>query len=140
VSDSRLVRGYFDNEQKALTEALTCACFLGRTQVASVLLNEDVDPAKGIGTGMSAFHWAANRGNLDVVKLLIERKAPLEQKNMYGGTVLECVVWSAINEPRGDQIAVIDALIGAGANVEDGMYPTGHEVVDEVFRRYGSEL
>ena len=34
------------------------------------------------------FHWAANRGNPETVELLIERGAPLEQKNMYDGTVL----------------------------------------------------
>ena len=76
-------QGYFNGEPVALAEALTCACFLGQTRVAEFLLDEGVDPAAGFGTGMSAFHWAANRGNLDTVKLLIERKAPLEQKNMY---------------------------------------------------------
>jgi len=67
-------KGYFDNEPKALAEALTCSCFLGRTSVADFLLTEGVDPAQGTSTGLSAFHWAANRGNLDTVKLLIQRR------------------------------------------------------------------
>jgi hypothetical protein len=132
-------RGYFEGEPTALAEALTCACFLGRTGVAELLLNKGVDPAAGFGTGMSAFHWAANRGNLDTVKLLIERKAPLEQRNMYGGTVLGCTVWSAINEPMGDQVPVIDALLAAGANIEESEYPTGNQRVDELLRRYGAK-
>ncbi len=131
-------KGCFDNEPKALAEALTCACFLGRTSVAEFLLNEGVDPAAGIGTGLSAFHWAANRGNLDTVKLLIERRAPLEQRNMYGGTVLGCAVWSALNEPSFDHIAIIEALLAAGANIDEAEYPTGNERVDEVVRRHAT--
>ena len=131
--------GYFDNEPKALAEALTCACFLGRTGVADFLVTHGVDPAAGTGTGLSAFHWAANRGNLDTVKLLIERKAPLELVNMYGGTVLGCTVWSAINEPKVDHIAIIEILLAAGANIEGADYPTGNERVDEVLRRNGAK-
>jgi ankyrin repeat protein len=130
--------GYFDNEPKALAEAFTCACFLGRTSVADFLLTQGVDPAAGTSTGLSALHWAANRGNIDTVKLLIERKAPLELKNMYGGTVLDCAVWSAINEPRVDHIAIIEALLAAGANIGEAEYPTGNERVDEVLQRHGA--
>ena len=132
-------KGYFDHEPKALAEALTCACFLGRTGVADFLMTRGVDPAAGTGTGLSAFHWAANRGNLDTVNLLIERKAPLEQRNMYGGTVLDCAVWSAINEPRVDHIAIIETLLAAGANIEAVAYPSGNVRVDKVLRRHGAK-
>lgn len=132
-------KGYFEHEPKALAEALTCACFLGRTSVAELLLNEGVDPSAGIGTGMSAFHWAANRGNLDTVKLLIDRKAPLEQRNMYDGTVLGCTVWSAVYEPWFDHIAIIESLLAAGANIDDAEYPSGNERIDEVLRRHGAK-
>ena len=130
-------KGCFESEPKALAEALSCACFLGLTSVAEFLLNEGIHPAAGMGTGMSAFHWAANRGNLDTVKLLIERKAPLEQRNMYDGTVLGCTVWSALYEPRVDHIAIIEALLEAGADIDEAEYPTGNERVDEVLRRHG---
>ena len=129
-------KGYFENEQKALAEAFSCACFLGRTSVVDFLLAQGVDPAAGMSTGLSGFHWAANRGNLDTVKLLIERKAPLELVNMYDGTVLGCAVWSAINETRVDHIAIIEALLAAGANIDEAEYPTGNERVDEVLRRH----
>lgn len=131
--------GYFENEPKALAEAFSCACFLARTSVADFLMINGVDPAAGTSTGLSGFHWAANRGSLDTVKLLIERKAPLELVNMYGGTVLGCAVWSAINEPRVDHIAIIEALLAAGANIGDAEYPTGNERVDEVLRRHGAQ-
>jgi hypothetical protein len=132
---------YFDNEPKALAEALTCACFLGRTDVADFLLTQGVDPAAGTGTGLSGFHWAANRGNLDTVKLLIERKAPLEQENMYGGTVLACAVWSVIQEPSADHPPIIESLIAAGAKIDaidPADFPTGNKRIDEALRRHGA--
>ena len=128
--------GYFDDEPKLLAEALTCACFLGKTRVVEFFLNQGVDPSLGTKTGMSALHWAANRGNLDTVKLLIEWRAPLEQENMYGGTVLGCTVWSAINERRPDHLRIIETLIEAGANLSAVDYPTGSEQIDELLRRH----
>jgi ankyrin repeat protein len=127
----------FANEPKALDEALTCACFNGRTEVVDYLIAHGVDPPGGANTGLNGFHWAANRGQLDVVILLIRRQAPLETRSMYGGTVLGTAVWSAINEPRPDHIRIIEALINAGAGVDDVGYPSGSERVDEVFRRLG---
>ena len=131
--------GYFKNEPKALNEALACACFNGRTSVAKFLMDRGVDPLAGFGTGMNGFHWAANRGQLETVALLIERKVPMEVENMYGGTVLGCTVWSAIHEPRTGQLEVIEALLNAGANIGAAEYPTGNERVDELLRRHGAK-
>ena len=112
--------GIFDSEPDVRSEALSCACFLGRTELARYLLDKGVDPAAGTATGMAAFHWAADRGNLGTVELLIERGAPLEQKNMYGGTVLGCTFWSVTHETRPQHGEIIEALIAAGAVVEPG--------------------
>ena len=131
-------QGYFAAEPAALAEALTCACFLGRTGVAEFLLDRGVDPAAGAGTGLNAFHWAANRGQSETVRLLIRRKAPLETRSMYGGTVLGTAVWSAINEPRPGHLQIIEDLLVAGARLVEAGYPTGHEQVDAVLRRYGA--
>src|SRR5437867_1726348 len=81
--------GRFRQELKALAEALTCACFLGRTEVAEYLLKQGVDPSGGDGTGLNAFHWAANRGEVDAVRLLLRWKSPLRTRSMYGGNVLD---------------------------------------------------
>ncbi len=131
-------KGYFTYEPSALAEALSCACFLGRTGIAEFLLDRGVDPAAGAATGMNAFHWAADRGNLETVRLLIERKAPLETLNMYGGTVLGGTVWSAIQRLRPDHAEIIAALIEAGARIEAVGYPTGNAAVDEILRRHGA--
>jgi hypothetical protein len=129
--------GLFADERRALDEALTCACFLGRTDVVDYLLAHGVDLAAGSNTGLNGFHWAANRGQLDIVMLLIRKNAPLETRSMYGGTVLDTAVWSAINEPRTDHIRIIEALINAGARIENVGYPSGHERIDEVFKQHG---
>jgi hypothetical protein len=132
--------GFFADEPKALDEALTCACFLGRTGVVEHLLMDGVDPSAGAHTGLNGFHWAANRGQLDVVMLLIQREAPLETLSMYGGTVLGTAAWSAINEPRPDHIRIIEALLKAGARRDGVGYPTGNERVDKVLGQHGAGL
>jgi ankyrin repeat protein len=111
-------QGAFANEPQALAEAFTSACFLGRMGIAEFLLDSGVDPLAGTGTGLSGFHWATNRGQLETVKLLIQRGLPLEEKNSYGGTVLSGTLWAAFHEPRADHLLIIEALLAAGAKVE----------------------
>ena len=125
--------GDFQNEPAAAAEALACACFNGRTEVAEYLLDRGVQVIDGFGTGMNGFHWAANRGQLETVRILIARRAPLETENMYGGTVLGCTVWSALHEPRAGQIQVIAALLAAGADPSRAGFPTGNPAIDTLF-------
>lgn len=131
-------QGLFVPEPKALAEALTCACFLGHTKVAGYLLEHGVDVAAGDGTGLNAFHWAANRGQLEVVSLLIQWKAPLQVRNMYGGTVLGTTVHAAIHETKPKHPEILEALIKAGANIAEAGYPTGNQPLDELLRRHGA--
>jgi hypothetical protein len=107
--------GRFDGHPEGLAEALSCACFNGRTAIAAFLMDREVDPTAGDKTGLDAFHWAVNRGQLDAVRLLISRGAKLQSLNRYGGTVLGCAKWSQEFEPRPDHPAIIQALIDAGA-------------------------
>lgn len=148
-STTRAVRGrkmvewveqerFFGHDQE-LGEALTCACFNGRTEVAEYLLNRGIAPSGGAGTGLDAIHWAANRGQLDTVRLLVRHKVPLESRSMYGGTALGTAVWSAINEPRADHLAIIEELLAAGARVEESGYPTGRDDINALLSRYGAK-
>jgi hypothetical protein len=57
---------------------------------------------------------------------------------MYGGNVLEAVIWSAIHQPRPGQIPVIEELLGAGARLGDEPYPTGNAAIDALLRQYGA--
>jgi hypothetical protein len=128
--------GLFAGEPQALEEAFTNACFLGRTEVAEYFLARGIDRSGGMGTGLNAFHWAANRGQLEVVRLLIRHKAALETRNSYGGTVLGGTVWAAVHETKPDHLQIIEALLEAGANVEEAEYPSGDTRIDEILRRY----
>lgn len=131
-----LADGRLASEPGAFNEALTCACFNGRTAWAEVLLDAGADLVAGAATGMNGFHWAANRGHVATVQLLIRRRLPLEVTNAYGGTVLGCAVWSAVHEPRGGQVAVVDALLAAGADPDAAEYPSANREIDASLRRY----
>jgi ankyrin repeat protein len=132
-------QGLLRDDAKTVAEALTCACFLGRIDVAEYLLKHGADPAGGAGTGLNAFHWAVNRGQLDAVRLLLQWRASLEPRSMYGGNVLDTAVWSAINEPRPDHLRIIEELLKAGGVLQDERCPTGHEHVDAIIQRYRAD-
>lgn len=141
-ADSQIVQwhraGHFDNAPAALAEAFTCACFNGSLETIKYFLSQGLDPSGGIATGLNAFHWAANRGQLEAVKLLIQARAPLETKNNYGGTVLGCAVWSAVHETKPHHPAIIEALLTAGANIAAAGFPSGSQQIDEILQRFGA--
>jgi ankyrin repeat protein len=94
------------------------ACQFGRTDVVDYLLEEGADIAYQNGNGMTGLHMAAGAGHLDTVKLLISRGAPLELKNVWGGSVLGSVLWFALNhDPNVDYAPIVEAIIDAGAEV-----------------------
>lgn len=112
--------GFFADEPETLAEVFSAACMLGHPRAAEFLLDKGVDPLAGTGTGLNGFHYAASSGRLAVIKLLIARNVPMEVKNMYGGTVLEQALWSALNEYTESHAAIIEALIEAGAYIQPG--------------------
>jgi ankyrin repeat protein len=120
--------------QVPMEQAFTWACMLGRTSDARVLLDKGVDPLAGDNTGLNGFHYAVWHGHQDTVKLLLERRVPLEVRNMYGGTVLGCALDGAENRPGSEHVAIIKALLDAGAVVCEGNYPTGNERLDDLLR------
>ena len=138
--ECQIIRWYeadlFRHEPKALAEAFSCACFNGFVFVVTYFLNHGLDPNGGANTGMNAFHWATDRGQLEVVKILIEHHAALETRNMYGGTVLSGTVWSALNARRPQHLEIIEALLRAGARVDAVDFPSGDAEVDDLLRRF----
>jgi hypothetical protein len=60
----------------------------------------------------------------------------METRSMYGGNVLDTAVWSAINEPRPNQITIIEELLKAGARLETEEYPTGNQTIDAILRQH----
>lgn len=129
-----------ENQTKEpLEEGFILACLYGQTSVAEFLLEKGVDPAAGANVGQTGLHYAAHAGHLEMVKMLLARKAPLEVLNVYGGTVLGQAIWSVMNGGPGiDYARVIEMLLDAGAKIEAADYPTGNNRVDEVLQRHGA--
>jgi len=127
-------RGFFDGHPPEAAEAVTCACFLGDRETAEYLILQGLDPSGGARSGMNAVHWAANRGEVGTLQLLLSRGVPLEVENMYGGTVLGQAVWSAVNQPRPGQLEAIAELLRAGADVKAVRVPTGDPRIDELLK------
>jgi Ankyrin repeats (3 copies) len=129
------------NETKEdMDSGFVWACLYGRTNVVKFLLQKGVDLHAHENIGQAGLHNAVIGGHLDVVKLLLERKAPLEAKNVFGGTVLGQATWCVMNGDRSvDYVPTIEMLLGSGAKVEEADYPTGNERVDELLRRHGAK-
>lgn len=128
-------QGRLGGEPGAVAEAFSCACFLGKTAVADYFLRHGVDPCGGSATGMNAFHWAVNRGQLDVVRLLIRHRSSCDVLSRYGGNVMDTAIWSAIHEPKPDHPAIIEALLASGARPSPGWPPTGRAEIDALLAR-----
>lgn len=126
--------------QAQLQSGFKWACEYGRKEVVEFLLDKAVDLRAGENTGQTALHLAAHRGQLEIIKILLDRGAPLEAKNGYGGTVLGQATWSVMHgDRRIEFVPVIEALLAAGATIEEADYPTGNAGVDQVLRRHGAK-
>jgi hypothetical protein len=112
-----------------LNDALRCACVYGRTEIAELLVGRGADLAEGSGDGQTPAHMAVIAGHMETLKMLLAHRPPLEQKNAYGGTVLGQTLWSAAHGGDPDRyIAIIDALLAAGAKLPDRHVPVNAKV------------
>lgn len=118
--------------------AFRYACGYGRTAVVEFLLTRGAGLAEHGGDGQTGLHYAAIFGHLETIELLVANKAPLEARNMYGGTVLGQAAWSAAH--GGDPevyAAIIETLIEAGALVP-ARHPPINARIDALLLRHGS--
>jgi hypothetical protein len=112
--------GLFKDEQETLDEVLSAACMLGQTRTAEYLIEHGVDPYAGMRTWLAGPHYAVSSGRVETVKMLLEKKVPLEVENRHGGTLLGQALWSAINEHSDTHAEIIELLIRAGSHVWPG--------------------
>src|SRR5688572_23648986 len=128
-----------DDTKGQIELALVWACKFGRSEVARALLDLGVNAAAKDNDQMSALHWASARGLLDTMEVLLAKTVPLEERNVWGGTVLDSTAWFAKNAPADgvDYPRVIERLLLAGADARE-VYPplTGIPAIDSVLERY----
>jgi hypothetical protein len=116
-----------------LDDALLQACGNGHTEIAELLLGHGGDLGATTGDGQTPAHQAVVAGHLTTLTMLLEHRPPLEQRNIYGGTVLEQALWSAAHGANTNaSIAIIDALLAAGAVLDDRHVPVGPEIDDHL--------
>lgn len=104
---------------KEINEAFRYACGYGSVEVAKFLLDCGSDIAGSSGDDQTGLHYAALGGHLEVVKLLLARKAPLDvREKVWSGTPLSWAIygWSGVPK-RGKYHEVIALLVAAGATV-----------------------
>lgn len=101
-------------DRQDLNAAFIRACEYGHKNVVQYLVDKGFDLST-ISHGMTGLHWAVVGGQIEIVRYLIEKGAPLEIENCYGGTVLGQALWSAANEPLPQHEHIIQMLLEAGA-------------------------
>ena len=93
-----------------------------------------------IAANSTALHVAAWKAWSEVVKLLIERGAPVNALDAKGRTPLMLAVKACVdsywkNRRTPDSVA---ALLRAGASLDGVEYPSGYEEIDKLLREFGA--
>jgi len=111
--------------------ALAYACAFRRAAIARYFLDLGVSVAARDKDDMTALHWAAASGALELMDELVSRGAPLEARNTWGGTVLGSTCYFAIEQPFAgvDYAPVIAKLIAAGAALGPASWARSHPTV-----------
>jgi ankyrin repeat protein len=97
------------------------ACEYGHYAVIEFLLEKGIDVATK--RGCTGLHWASYGGHLDVVRLLLRRKAPIDAKDeTFGGTPLGWALYAWGSPPpeakSGRYYEVVELLVAAGATID----------------------
>ena len=152
-----LVKTFFDaggclkapTTHRQLQDGFLLACMRGEEDVAVFLL-EHADLNDPADTGATALHWAAGAGHLGLVRRLLQRGAPLEVTNQWGGTVLEHTGYGFEHSSSDIDFApTFETLLSAGAKIRGSWLEWIKSVnsrsveekarLAEVFRHYGAK-
>jgi ankyrin repeat protein len=129
-----LVKTFFNDDgslkasaaQKQMELGFTWACEYGRTNVVEFLLQSGVG-VDAMPHGETGLHWAAYAAHIDVLKLLLERKAPIHViDRRHGGTPLQWALHAWGDPPLetspGNYYEVVALLVSAGATVDPAWF------------------
>jgi ankyrin repeat protein len=154
-NDALAVRAIADREPQLVSEVLAqggdlLAQFAGVGNTGGVrhLLDLGVDVNAlfkegdgyfGVAKDSMALHVAAWRARHDVLRLLIERGAPVDVPDGNGRTPLALAVRACVDSYWSDRRSPesVEALLRAGASASGVSFPSGYEEVDALLRRYG---
>ncbi|SDG47875.1 Ankyrin repeat-containing protein [Dyadobacter soli] len=123
-----------------LALAFVWAAMLNRAETVRFLLEKGVSPASKDHRDWTALHWAGYFGHPEIVDLLLARKAPLEARNEFGGTVLDQTLWATAHEgARPHHLEVVQKLVDAGAKIHtwwllSDLHPPLQENVARILR------
>lgn len=124
-----VVRGYFDEECRLkdsaslaqLKSGFQWACEYGWTHVVIFLLENGIEVGE-MHRGQTGLHWAAYGGHEDIVRRLLERRAPVDLKDeRWRSTPLGWALHGWAHSPE-ENLAryheVVALLVAAGSRVE----------------------
>jgi hypothetical protein len=140
VGNLDAVRSFFNYDgaliqiamEEQLREGFLWACQYGRNRVVEFLIGRGFDLSTQGHDGQTGLHCAVIGTQFETVKLLLKHGAPLETRNVYGGTVLGQALWSAFNaDSASGYLPIIEELLAAGARVEPDM----EDVLARLLRR-----
>ena len=79
--------------------------YAARYEEAAARLDAGDDPNQADRDGFTPLHFAAQRGSLEVLRLLLDRGAEVDARNRFGNTPLFVAVFNS--QGRGDLIALL---------------------------------
>jgi ankyrin repeat protein len=126
-----VLRSYFDDsraprpetDRQKIESALLYACGYGSLETARFLLDRGTNAVAHDDQGQTTLHWAAWTPQVDVIRLLLERGAPVEAKDYrFHATPLDTALWTWANasedKNRERCYEVIAVLARAGAKLD----------------------
>jgi ankyrin repeat protein len=139
------------NPAAQVEKAFLYACQYGFIDVADFLLQHGVQIDAQDNAGQTGLHHAIIGGQLNLTQWLLQRYAPLDVRNMYGGTPLGQALWCVVNgNSTVDYVSIIEILLKAGAQIESGtipwlanqttLSPTTKTQLTAVFQRFSTAL
>lgn len=98
--------------KQQIEQGFLWACGFGRRPIVELLLAHGVDVSAQDRSGQTALHRAVIGRQQEIVKLLIEKGASLQQRNEYGGNPLGQAIWCVLHGGADEEyFAIIDLLV-----------------------------